>query len=132
MIKQDYLIRMIQEIISLLVNVIINKKRLREQEWSDFDNLSARILGFSTEKLLHMDADELIEQYKGDPDFFGKLELAAMYQIKLAEELTDSSLFYRSKLQHNALQLLTYIQKESKTFSLSRIQVIQHLEQKIN
>jgi hypothetical protein len=30
MIKQDYLIRMIQEIISLIVNAILNKKKFRK------------------------------------------------------------------------------------------------------
>lgn len=133
MIKQDYLIRMIQEIIALLVNIIINKQKIREQKWSEFDNLTARILGISTtEELLRMDSDTLIQKYKDDADFFGKLELAAMYQIKLAEELTDDSLFYRTKLQQTALQLLTYIQTEGNTFSLSRIQVIHHLEKEIN
>ena len=32
MIKQDYLIRMIQEIISLIVNAILNKKKFRKDE----------------------------------------------------------------------------------------------------
>lgn len=30
MIKQDYLLRMIQEIISLIANVILNKKKIRQ------------------------------------------------------------------------------------------------------
>lgn len=32
MIKQDYLLRMIQEIISLIANAILNKKKIRQQE----------------------------------------------------------------------------------------------------
>ena len=37
MIKQDYLVRMIQEIISLIANAILNKKKLRKQEWIEYD-----------------------------------------------------------------------------------------------
>ena len=36
MIKQDYLIRMIQEIISLIVNAILNKKKFRKDEWTEY------------------------------------------------------------------------------------------------
>lgn len=128
MIKQDYLIRMIQEIIALLVNVILNKKKLRQQEWSEYDYLTTRILGFSTEEFLHTDAETLKQKYENDPNPFEKLELAAMYQLKLADEMKDDSLVYRSKLQNEALQLLNHVQKNSDTFSLPRIQLIQQLE----
>ena len=37
MIKQDYLLRMIQEIISLIANAILNKKKIRQQEWVEYD-----------------------------------------------------------------------------------------------
>ena len=40
MIKQDYLIRMIQEIISLIVNAILNKKKFRKDEWTEYDCLN--------------------------------------------------------------------------------------------
>ena len=41
MIKQDYLIRMIQEIISLIVNAILNKKKFRKDEWTEYDCLTS-------------------------------------------------------------------------------------------
>ena len=37
MIKQDYLIRMIQEIISLIVNALLKKKKYRWNEWTEYD-----------------------------------------------------------------------------------------------
>ena len=43
MIKQDYLIRMIQEIISLIVNAILNKKKFRKDEWTEYDCLTRQI-----------------------------------------------------------------------------------------
>ena len=47
MIKQDYLIRMIQEIISLIVNAILNKKKFRKDEWTEYDCLTRQIRSFS-------------------------------------------------------------------------------------
>ena len=110
MIKQDYLIRMIQEILALLVNVILNKKKLRQHEWEEYDDLTKQILGYSTETLLDKSASMLIEEYSKDTDCFDKLELAAMYQLKIADSLNDDNLVLRSKLRHEALQLLKYIQ----------------------
>ena len=131
MIKQDYLIRMIQDILALLVNVLLNKKKLREQEWSEYDDLTTRILGCSTEDLLHAEANALIEKYAAEDNSLEKLELAAVYQLKLAEELRDDSLVYRAKLKHEALEILKYVQKEGNTFSLSRVQLIHVLEKEI-
>ena len=131
MIKQDYLIRMIQDILALLVNVLLNKKKLREQEWSEYDHLTTRILGCSTEELLHADASTLIKKYTDEDNSFEKLELAAVYQLKLAEGLRDDSLVYRAKLKEEALQILKYIQKEGNTFSLTRVQLINSLEKDI-
>ena len=131
MIKQDYLIRMIQDILALLVNVLLNKKKLREQEWSEYDNLTTRILGCSTEDLLHAEANTLIEKYTAENNSLEKLELAAVYQLKLAGELKDDSLVYRAKLKNEALEILKYVQKEGNTFSLSRVQLINALEKEL-
>ena len=128
MIKQDYIVRMVQEILSLLVNVVLKKKKLRQQEWEEYDNLTTRILGCSTEQMLGMNASMLIEKYAEDADKYDKLELAAMYWIKVADDMKDDSLVFRAKLQQEALQLLKYIQKNGNTFSLPRMQVIKFLE----
>ena len=61
MIKQDYLIRMIQEIISLIVNAILNKKKFRKDEWTEYDCLARQILGVSQEELLSMSLNEMID-----------------------------------------------------------------------
>lgn len=128
MIKQDYLVRMIQEILALLVNVFLNKKKLRQQEWEEYDDLTHRILGCSTEQMVKMDADELIQKYDKDVDKFGKLELAAMYFVRIASDMKDDNLVFRAKLQQEALKLLTYVQEKGDTFSLPRLQVIQVLK----
>ena len=37
MVKQDYLVRMIQEIISAIARAILNKKKIRQQDRDEYD-----------------------------------------------------------------------------------------------
>lgn len=127
MIKQDYLIRMIQEIISLIVNTILNKKKFRKQEWIEYDTLARQILGLPVEQLLSMDIKEIIAQYDEDPVKIGKIELAAMNILKLSEE-TENDILLKNKLRQNGLQLLKYVQTEGKAFSLQRDYLIKLME----
>ena len=111
MIKQDYLIRMIQEIISLIVNALLKKKKYRWNEWTEYDGLTRQILGFPTDELLSMNTQELIDRYKGDPN-----------------EMEAEDLLRKSKLHQDGLELLKYVQKESTSFSIQRVQLINMLE----
>lgn len=128
MIKQDYLLRMIQEIISLIANAILNKKKIRQQEWVEYDCLTGQILGFSAEQLIGMDMQELIEQYEGDPDRMGKIELAAMTLLKMSDEADADHLLQKSKLRQEGMELLKYVQKAGNTFSIQRVALINLLE----
>ena len=128
MIKQDYLLRMIQEIISLIANAILNKKKIRQQEWVEYDCLTGQILGFPAEQLIGMDMQELIEQYEGDPDRMGKIELAAMTLLKMSDEMDADHLLQKSKLRQEGMELLKYVQKAGNTFSIQRVALINLLE----
>lgn len=128
MIKQDYLLRMIQEIISLIANAILNKKKIRQQEWVEYDCLTGQILGFPAEQLIGMDMQELIEQYEGDPDRMGKIELAAMTLLKMSDETDTDHLLQKSKLRQEGMELLKYVQKAGNTFSIQRVALIHLLE----
>lgn len=127
MIKEDYLLRMIQEIISLISQAMLNKKRLRRQEWVEYDCLTRQILGFPTDQLVGMDVQELIDRYQGDPDQMGKIELAAMTLLKMSEEV-EYDLLHQSKFRQTGIALLKYVQEAGTTFSIQRIQLIQLLE----
>ena len=116
MIKQDYLIRMIQEIISLIVTALLKKKKYRWNEWTEYDGLTRQILGFPTDELLSMDMQELVDRYKGDPNEMGKIELAAMTMLKISDDMEADDL------------LRKYVQKESNSFSIQRVQLINMLE----
>lgn len=47
MIKQDYLIRMIQEIVALLVNALLRRKRIRQEDWSEYDAMGLPAVGLA-------------------------------------------------------------------------------------
>ncbi len=112
MIKQDYIIRMIQEIISLIVNALLNKKRIRQRDWDDYDKISQQILGFPTLELLNMSASELIARYDNETEKDDKIELAAVNMLKMAEDVEDNILL-KSKLRQESLSLLNYLQENS-------------------
>ena len=128
MIKQDYLIRMIQEIISLIVNALLKKKKYRWNEWTEYDGLTRQIVGFPTDELLSMNTQELIDRYKGDLNEMGKIELAAMTMLKISDDMEAEDLLRKSKLHQDGLELLKYVQKESTSFSIQRVQLINMLE----
>ena len=62
MVKQDYLVRMIQEIISATARAILNKKKIRQQDLDEYDLLTQQMLGFPVKELATMDVQELIDR----------------------------------------------------------------------
>lgn len=128
MIKQDYLIRMILEIITLIANALLNKQKIRKQNWIEYDCLTRQILGVPTENLKDMTPDEIREKYQGDPNEMGKVELSAMTMLKMAEDIGNENLLLKSKLRQNGLHLLKQVQEESNTYSIQRITLIQAIE----
>lgn len=128
MIKQDYLIRMIQQIVSMIVEALLHKKKIRQKEWEDYDHLTRQILGTDTRDLLNTSADELTARYAGAPDCMEKLELAAVNMLKLAEEVDEDNPLLKSRLRQEGVQVLKYIQQHSGSYSLQREFLIGLLE----
>ena len=128
MIKQDYFLRMIQEIITLLVNVLLNRQKIRKESWVEYDDITRQILGVPSENLVDMDAEEIIKRYVDDPNRMGKTELAAMTMLKIADEMEDEQLVLKSKLKQEGLALLEYVQAKSDTFSIQRVALIAMLK----
>lgn len=128
MIKQDYLIRMILEIITLIANALLNKQKIRKQNWIEYDCLTRQILGVPTENLKDMTPDEIREKYQGDPNEMGKVELSAMTMLKMAEDIGNENLLLKSKLRQNGLHLLKQVQEDSNTYSIQRITLTQAIE----
>ena len=128
MIKQDYLLRMIQEIITLLINALLNRQKIRKESWVEYDDITRQILEVPSENLKDMSADDIIKRYEGDPNQMGKIELAAMTMLKIADEMENEHLVLKSRLKHEGLALLEYVQAESDTFSIQRVVLIAMLK----
>ena len=128
MIKQDYLLRMIQEIITLLINALLNRQKIRKESWVEYDDITRQILGVPSENLVDMSADEIIDRYKDDPNQMGKTELAAVTMLKIADEMGDEQLVLKSKLKQDGLALLEYVQTKGDTFSIQRVALMAMLK----
>ena len=128
MIKQDYLIRMILEIITLIANALLNKQKIRQQNWVEYDCLTQQILEVPTDKLINMLPEEIIDKYEKDINAMGKIELVAMTLLKISDEMDNNQLILKNQLKANGLYLLKKVQEESNTFSIQRVALIQLLE----
>lgn len=128
MIKQDYLVRMILEIITLIANALLNKQKIRKQHWVEYDCLTRQILEIPSDKLIDLTPEEIIDRYEGDTNRMGKIELAAMTLLKISDEMGDESLLLKEKLKQNGVYLLKFVQTEGDTFSIQRMAIISMLE----
>ncbi len=128
MIKQDYLIRMILEIITLIANALLNKQKIHKQHWVEYDCLTRQILEIPSDKLIEYTPEEIADKYKGDPNEMGKIELAAMTMLNISDEMENDELLMKSKLRQNGLDLLKQVQAKGDTFSIQRMTLIQALE----
>ena len=128
MIKQDYLLRMIQEIITLLITALLNRQKMRKESWVEYDDITRQILGVPSERLVDMSADEIIERYRDDPNQMGKTELAAVTMLKISDEMGDEQLVLKSKLKQDGLALLEYVQAKGDTFSIQRVALMAQLK----
>ena len=128
MIKQDYLLRMIQEIITLLINALLNRQKIRKESWVEYDDITRQILGVPSESLVDMSADEIIARYQDDPNQMGKTKLAAVTMLKISDEMGDEQLVLKSRLKQDGLALLEYVQTKGDTFSIQRVALIAMLK----
>ena len=128
MIKQDYLLRMIQEIIPLLINALLNRQKIRKESWVEYDDITRQILGVPSENLVDMSAEEIIDRYQDDPNQMGKTELAAVTMLKISDEMGDEQLVLKSKLKQDGLALLEYVQTKGDTFSIQRVALMAMLK----
>ena len=128
MIKQDYLVRMILEIITLIANALLNKQKIRPQSWVEYDCLTRQILEIPSDQLKDLSPEEIIGRYEGDTNRMGKIELTAMTLLKISDELGDEHLLLKSRLKQNGIELLKFVQTQGDTFSIQRMSIIQMLE----
>ena len=128
MIKQDYLVRMILEIITLIANALLNKQKIRPQSWVEYDCLTRQILEIPSDQLKDLSPEEIIDKYEGDTTRMGNIELAAMTLLKISDELEADNLLLKCKLKQNGIELLKFVQTQGDTFSIQRMAIISMLE----
>lgn len=126
MIKQDYLIRMIQEIFAAIANILLRRKNIPQTEWNEYEGIARQILGIDLSQLQTMQVQDIILQYQEEGNT-EKMELAAMMLLKIAND-NDSNLLLKSKLRQDGLALLQYVQTHGTTYSLQREMLIQFLQ----
>ena len=119
---------MILEIITLIANALLNKQKIRPQNWVEYDCLTRQILEVPSEQLKDMSPEEIIDKYEGDTNRMGKIELAAMTLLKISDELDTDNLLLKSRLKQNGTELLKFVQSQGDTFSLQRMSLISMLE----
>jgi hypothetical protein len=125
MIKQDYLVRMIQEIITLIADALLRKQRIRPEHWVKYDSLTRQILGIASSDLIRLTGDEVKDRYTDeDPNRMGKIEMAAMTMLKISDEMKADNLVDKSRLKQEGIALLEYVQQTSGTFSLQRVALL--------
>lgn len=127
MIKQDYLIRMLQQVISAIVEALLHRKPMRKQEWEEYEGIARQVLGFSTEELRTMDIQEVLTRYEHDKDQMDKIELAAMVLLKIADDAENDPVL-KAKLRQDGTTLLEYVQRHGHTYSLQREMLIAMLK----
>lgn len=120
MIKQDYIIRMIQEIISMIVTAIIKKKRLDNKELKKYEYNTHEMLGVSPKELMDISTDEIISRYSTSENGMDKIELIAVSLLLFSEETAHDQLLLKSRLKQNGLFLLKYLQQNSNSYSIQR------------
>lgn len=127
MIKQDYLIRMIQDFISRVAKAILDRKNIRQQDWTEFDLLTQEVLGISVKELTNMSIEQLVDRYDKEEDKMNRIEFVSMYLLKLSEEI-EEDMVLKSKFRQDGMWLLKYVQKEDTNYSLQREILVHFLE----
>ncbi len=131
MIKEDYLVRMIREIITLIASSLLERRRVRPSQWIEYDTLTSQLLGVSTPQLAALDADDIIDRFPDtDTDRMGKMELAAMTLLKVSDEMTDEHLIDKHRIRQNGIRLLRHVDDNDHTFSLQRVALLRMLADK--
>lgn len=86
MIRQDYIIRMIQEIFAAIANLILRRKHISKSDWEEYESTARQVLEVTPQQLEEMDGQTILEKYSQEKDGMEKTELAAMMLLKMAED----------------------------------------------
>ena len=63
MIRQDYIIRMIQEIFAAIANLILRRKHISKSDWEEYESTARQVLEITPQQLEEMDGQTILEKY---------------------------------------------------------------------
>ena len=86
MIRQDYIIRMIQEIFAAIANLILRRKHISKSDWEEYESTARQVLEVTPQQLEEMDGQTILEKYSQEKDGMEKTELAAIFSSIMAED----------------------------------------------
>lgn len=61
MIRQDYIIRMIQEIFAAIANLILRRKHISKSDWEEYESTARQVLEVTPQQLEEMDGQTILE-----------------------------------------------------------------------
>jgi hypothetical protein len=115
MIKSDYIMRLLQEFIQKLINLILNRRDTESVEIEpQVFRQGCSLLEIAEDKFLQMSAEETVNTFSAQNHALAKIELSAY-------------LAYIRHQNEKAKSLLLHVNSHSKDFSIER----QHLLNKI-
>lgn len=119
MIKQDYIIRMIQEIISAIAEVLLKRKKLDINDMNEYNNIAKQVLGMNFSELSAINSKEIINTYSENDEGTDKIEFIAVSMLLMSEE-ENNDMLLKSRLKQSGAELLEHVKKSSNNFSLQR------------
>ena len=124
MLKKDYLIRQIHELVRVLFELLLKSKGNSQKEEKEIFNQAYSFLNLTKEDLLERSSDQIIELFENETLGLEKLELVGFLlfnEFKFADDFKDEYLLQLSK------DILTYVDRHSDSYSLERQMVFQQI-----
>ena len=91
MIRQDYIIRMIQEIFAAIANLILRRKHISKSDWEEYESTARQVLEVTPQQLEEMDGQTILEKYSQEKDGMEKTELAASWMTPSQPAITAAN-----------------------------------------
>jgi len=117
MLKKDYLIRQIHELVRVLFELLLKTKENPQKEEREIFNQAYSFLNLTKDDLISRTSGQIIELFENETLGLEKLELLGFLlfnEFKFADDFKDEYLLHLSK------DILTYVDQHSDSYSLER------------
>ena len=119
MIKQDYLLRLIQEVMRA-ISMILHGKKNEEEKQKELDKCYQTFLGKDKTFFLSKNLEELTHTFSEEPEANQMMKLEALATIMEGDAQLTTNSEEQYKLTIKALYLLEYVSQWERTYSIER------------